>query len=69
MKKYHFGAELQSRELNRVLRKTAIYRLQGCFRKSAVQISKLFGEIMKGKSKIIVHVIFHIDGDFNNLRK
>ena len=39
--------KLQSRELNLVLRKTAIivnrYRLQeGCFRKSAVWISELF---------------------------
>ena len=46
------------------------YHLQKCcFRKSAVRISKYFVEIMKGQSKIIFQVIFHIDGDFNNSRK
>ena len=42
---------------------------KGRFRENAVRISKFFVEIMKGQSKIIVLVIFHIDGDFNNLRK
>ena len=75
---YHVGMKLQSRELNLVLRKTAIivtimsdrYNLQNCrFRKNAFRISKPFGEIMKGHSKLIVQVIFHINGDFNNSRE
>ena len=45
-------------------------RLQECgLRKSAVQISKIFGEVMKGKLKIIVQVIFHVHENFNNSRK
>ena len=45
-------------------------RLQeGGLRKSAVQISKFFGEVMKSKLKIIVQVIFHIDENFNNSKK
>ena len=76
MKKYHHRHELQSRELNLVLRKTAMIvrqvtdRLQeGGLRKSVVRISKVFGEVMKAKLKIIVQVIFHIDENFNNPRK
>ena len=65
---------LQSRELNLVLRKTAIIVRQvqlanGRFRESAFRISKPFGEIMKGHSKIIVQLIFNISGDFNNSRE
>ena len=36
---------------------------------SAVWNSKLSGETMKGQSKIVVQVIFHIDEDFRNSRK
>ena len=64
--------KLQSRELNLVQRKTAIIVRQvqnGRFRKSAFRISKPFGEIMKGHSKIIVQVIFDINGAFNNSRE
>ena len=39
------------------------------FRKSAVRILMFSLEIMKGHSKIILRVIFHIDGDFNNSRE
>ena len=52
MKIYHFGVELQSQELNPVLRKTAMilsdrYCLQeGRFGKSAVRISKFLEEII-----------------------
>ena len=45
-------------------------RLQeGGLRKSAVRISKFFGEVMKAKLKIIVQVIFHVNENFNNSRK
>ena len=45
-------------------------RLQkGGLRKNAVRMSKVFGEVMKAKLKIIVQVIFHIDENFNNPRK
>ena len=68
-KKYYFGVELQSRELNLVLRKTAKLSLQedsSC--KSTVRISKFFGEILKTMSNVILQLIFSIDGDYNNLR-
>ena len=66
LKKNHFGVKIQSHKLNAVLRKTAMivryrYSLQyGRSRKSAVWISKVSEETMKGQSKIIVQVIFHI---------
>ena len=45
-------------------------RLQeGGLRKSAVRISKFFGEVMKAKLKIIVKVIFHIDENFKEMKK
>ena len=75
MIKYHFEVELQMREGNLVLLKNCDDRQTGTvcrkvvFAKSAVQISKFLGEIMKSKSKIIVQVIFHTNEDFNNLRK
>ena len=55
-KKMNFRVELQSHELNLALRKTT------------VQISKFFGEILKVMSNIILHLLFSIDGDYNNLR-
>ena len=42
---------------------------EGGLRKYVARISKLFGEVMKAKLKIIVQVIFHIDENFNNSRK
>ena len=48
--------ELESREPNFAPRKTT------------VQISKFFWEILKVMSNIIVHLLFSIDGDYNNLR-
>ena len=42
---------------------------EGGLRKSAVRISKFFGEVIEAKLKIIVLVIFHIDDNFNNSRK
>ena len=46
------------------------YRSQyGRSRRSAVWISKLSGETMKGQSEIVVQVIFHLDGEFSNSRK
>ena len=71
MKKYHFGVKLQSRELNLVLKKLRDrYHLHnGSYRKSAAWISKHFGKIIKDQSKIVLQVIFHINGNFNNSRK
>ena len=71
MTKYYFGVKLQNRELNLVLKKTArqVPSQNGSFYKSAVWISKHFGKIIKDQSKIILQVIFHINGDFNNSRK
>ena len=69
---YHFGVKLQSITLNLVKKKYLRdrYHLQnGSFPKSAVWISKHFGKIIKDQSKIILQVIFHINGDFNNSRK
>ena len=69
MKKYHSGVELQSRELNLVLRKTEKLSLQeGSSCQSTVRISKFFGEILKKMSNIILQMMFSIDGDYNNLR-
>ena len=42
---------------------------EGGLRKSAVRISKFFGEVMKAKLKIMVQVMFHIDDNFNTSRK
>ena len=66
MKKYHFGVNLRSRELNLVLRETAMITRQvslqeGRSRKVSARISKFSFEIMKGQSKVIVQVIFHND--------
>ena len=76
MKKYNSGLELQSRDVNLVLRKTSMIIRQvpfafqeGRFRKGTVRILKFFSEIMKDQSKIIFQVIFYIDQDFNNSRK
>ena len=55
-KKINFRVELQSRELNLVLRKTA------------VRISKFLRKILKGMSNIVLQLMFSIDGDYNNLR-
>ena len=64
----------ESRELNLVLRKlrslSESYTFQkGRFRKSALWMLKFFGEIMKGQSKSIFLVIFHIYGVFKNAMK
>ena len=63
MKKYHFGVKLQSRELNLVLRKTAMIVREvplglGQFRKSPDFFEyspdfKVFRVIMQDKSNII----------------
>ena len=52
-----------------IVRQVANRLQEGGLRKSAVRISKIFWEVMKAKSKIIVQVIFHIDENFNNSRK
>ena len=74
-KKYRFGDKLQSRELTLGLRKTTIivrnylYSTTCSSRKSTVQISKFFRDVMHDYSNIIFQVIFLIDEDFNNSRK
>ena len=55
-KKINFRVELQSHELNLALRKTT------------VQISKFWGEILKGMSNILLQLMFSINGDYNNLK-
>ena len=56
--KYDFGVELQSHELNSLLRKTAMIVRQISFakrrfRNSSVRISRFFREIVKDKSKLV----------------
>ena len=69
--KIPFWIQVTSDELNLVLKKLQDrYHLQnGSFRKSAVWILKHLGKIIKEQSKIILQVIFHVNGDFNNSRK
>ena len=49
MKKYHFGVNLQSRELNLVLRKTAIIvtSKKGRFRKALSGFQSFFAKSLK----------------------
>ena len=52
-----------------IVRQVTNHLHEGGLRKSAVRISKFFGEVMEAKLKIIVQVIFHIDDNLNNSRK
>ena len=68
--KIPFGVKLRSRELNLVLRETAMtIRQEGRSRKISARISKFLCQIMKGQSKVIVQVIFHNNGDLKNSSK
>ena len=73
MKKYHFGEKLPNRELNPVLRKTAIIVreeqfLTRRFWQSTARIGRFSGEILKGMSNIILQLMFSVNRDYNNLR-
>ena len=70
MKKYHFGEKLQNRELNLVLRKTAIVVIskKAVFVKYRPDFKVFIREIMKGISKFIFSVMSYMVGGFNNSR-
>ena len=73
MKKYNSGVELQSRELNGMLRKTPMI-VTGAVCNKVVFVkycpgSNFIREMMHTMSNIIFQVTSEMDGDFNNSRK
>ena len=70
MKKYHFGEKLQNRELNLVLRKTAIIVIsnQAVFVKYCPDFKVFFLETMKGISNFVFSLMSYMVGHFNNSR-